>query len=92
VTFGSQHPDKPMWLPEWGVVEDPDQPGRKAQWITDAQELFKQPAYQRFIAVSYWNTLSHNYAGCDFRITTSTSALDAFKTMANDQFYLGAVT
>lgn len=92
MTFVADHPGIPLALAEFGSAEDPNEPGRKAQWIADAQQLFKQPAYQRFIAISYWNTLSHNYEGCDFRITTSTSALNAFKTMAGDPFYSGAVS
>lgn len=92
MTFVADHPGMPLVLAEFGSPEDPTQPGRKAQWIADAQQMFMQPAYQRFIAISYWNTLSHNYAGCDFRITSSTSALNAFKTMSSDPFYSGAVT
>jgi hypothetical protein len=92
MTFVAGHPGIPLVLAEFGSPEDPNQSGRKAQWISDAQQMFQQVAYQRFIAVSYWNTLSHNYAGCDFRITSSTSALNAFKTMANDPFYAGPVS
>jgi hypothetical protein len=90
--FVSLHPGIPLVLAEWGSAEDPNQPGRKAQWIADAQEMFKQPAYVRFIAISYWNTVSHNYQGCSFKIDTSASSLNAFKTMANDPFYSGVVT
>ena len=92
MTFVAGHPNIPLVLAEFGSPEDPNQSGRKAQWISDAQQMFKQVAYQRFIAVAYWNTLSHNYAGCDFRITSSTSALNAFKTMANDPFYAEPVS
>jgi hypothetical protein len=54
--------------------------------------MFKKPAYSRFVAISYWNSESHNYQNCDFKITSSASALRAFKAMANDPFYWGAVT
>ena len=77
---------------EWGSSEDPNNPGRNSQWIADAQTMFKQPAYSRFIAISYWNSTSHNYQNCDFKITSSASATNAFKTMANDPFYSGAIT
>jgi hypothetical protein len=92
MAFVADHPGIPLVLAEFGSPEDPNAPGRKAQWIADAQQMFKQPAYQRFIAISYWNTVSHNYDDCDFRITTSASAVNAFQTMASDPFYSGAVT
>ena len=88
----SRSPGPDLVLAEWGSPEDPAMPTGKAQWITDAQEMFKQPAYERFVGVSYWNQLSHNYEGCDFRVTSSTASLNAFKAMANDPFYAGTVT
>lgn len=91
MTFVATHPGPDLVVAEWGSAEDPSNPNRKAQWITDARGLFKQPAYERFVAISYWNNLSHNYAGCDFKVTTSTASLDAFKAMANDPFYSGTV-
>jgi beta-mannanase len=90
--YVAQHPGIPLAVAEWGSSEDPSQPGRKAQWITDAQQVFKQPAYERFVAISYWSAVSHEYAGCSMRIDTSTSALNAYKTMANDPFFSGVVT
>jgi hypothetical protein len=90
--FVAGHPDPDLVVAEWGSPEDPANPQRKAQWIADAQQMFKQSAYQRFVGISYWNQLSHNYQGCDFRITSSTASLNAFKAMANDPFYSGTVT
>ena len=90
--FAATHPGPALAVAEFGSPEDPANAQRKAQWINEARALFKQPAYSRFIAVSYWNELSHNYAGCDFRITSSTPALNAFAAMANDPFYSGNVT
>lgn len=90
--FVASHPGPELVLAEWGSSEDPSNANRKAQWINEAQALFKEPAYERFVAISYWNQLSHNYDGCDFRITTSPAALNAFRTMANDPFYAGTVT
>jgi hypothetical protein len=92
MTFVQTHPEPDLVVAEWGTPEDTKSPGRKAQWIADAQELFKQPGYERFIGVSYWNQLSHNFAGCDFRVASSATALAAFKAMANDPFYSGTVT
>lgn len=92
MAFVAGHPGPDLVLAEWGSPEDPANPQRKAQWITEAQDLFKQPAYARFVGISYWNQLSHNYQNCDFRVTSSTAALNAFKVMANDPFYTGVVT
>jgi hypothetical protein len=89
--FVAGHPDPNLVLAEWGSAEDPADGQRKAQWINDARALFKQPAYARFEAISYWNQLSHNYQNCDFRVTTSSAALSAFAAMANDPFYSGTV-
>jgi hypothetical protein len=90
MTFAAQHPAPQLIVAEFGSSEDPADPTRKAQWITDAEQLFKQPGYERFIAVSYWNHSSHNYANCDFSVTSSPGALNAYKGMANDPFYSGA--
>jgi len=78
-------------MAEFGSAEDPANPS-KANWIADAQQMFKQSGYERFEAASYWNATSHNYVNCDFKITSSTNALTAFKTMANDPFYSGQVS
>lgn len=87
--FVAAHPGPDLLVAEWGSPEDPADPQRKARWIAEAQQLFKEPGYQRFVGVAYWNQLSHNYAGCDFRITSSAASLAAFRTMAQDPFYAG---
>jgi hypothetical protein len=43
------------------------------------------------LGVEDWNQLSHNYENCDFRVTSSTASMNAFKAMANDPFYSGTV-
>jgi hypothetical protein len=90
--FVAAHPAPDLVLAEWGSPEDPSNANRKAQWINDARAMFKLPAYQRFVGVAYWNQLSHNYAGCDFRITSSSGSVSAFAAMANDPFYAGTVS
>jgi hypothetical protein len=87
MTFAAQHPGPDLAVAEFGTPEDPAQPLRKAQWIDQARELFQRPAYARIRVVSYWNQLSHNFDGCDFRVTTSTPARDAFRRMAQDPYY-----
>jgi hypothetical protein len=91
LTFGAQHPTKPMWLPEWGVVEDPAQAGRKAQWITDARALFKGLAYSQFVGIAYFNETRPGTA-CDWHVSTSTSAQNAYNGLAQDSFYSASAT
>jgi beta-mannanase len=91
MTFAGQHPGKPLVVAEFGSPENPADATAKANWITDAENLFKQPGYERFVAVSYWNSNSVGYANCSFKITTSTAALSAYQAMGADPFYSGTV-
>jgi len=93
MAFAANHPGIPLVVAEFGTSEDPALPNAKANWITAAGELFKQPGeYQRFEAIAYWNTTSHNYANCDFKVGSSTASLKAFKAVAADPFYSGKVS
>jgi hypothetical protein len=85
VAFGAAHPTKELWLAEFASVEDPATPGRKAQWISDAEALFKQPAYAGFKGVLYFDL---NKA-CDWRVETVPSTLAAFAAMGADPYYSG---
>lgn len=87
MAFVAEHPGPGLVVAEFGSPEDPDGPGRKAQWIDDAAALFQRPEYARIRMVAYWNQLSHNFAGCDFRVTSSPSALEAFRRMAAEPYY-----
>ena len=53
--FGQNHPTIPLMLPEFGTVEDPSMPGRKAQWFNDARALLKSPGWESFRAALYFN-------------------------------------
>jgi len=92
MSFAAQHPGPALVVAEFASAEDPADPTAKANWISDAQQLFKEPGYERFKAVSYWNTTSHNYVNCDFKVTTSTAALTAYQAMGEDPFYSGKVS
>jgi len=86
--FGRKHPGEEVWLAEWATVEDPARPGRKAQWIRDAQALFKRADYAQFHGVSYFD--SYKKASCPWPVETSASSLDAFADMGADPFYGGS--
>ncbi len=92
--FGMEHPTKGLMLWEFGSVEDPANPGRKAQWFRNAQALFKQPGYSQYKALITWE--GRLYSGssssnCGFDYASSPSARDAWIAMATDPFY-GAST
>lgn len=86
--FGAQHPTKGLWLPEFASAEDPAAPDRKAHWVAQARELFKQPAYSAFegILSFYRSTMRED---CDFRVDSSANALTGYRALAHDPFYLG---
>ena len=86
--FGLLHPDKPLWLAEFASVEDPAQPGRRAQWFADAQALFQQPGYEQYQGVVYFDLNKQ----CNWRVETPAGALAAFSAMGADPFYSGAVS
>ena len=88
--FGLEHPTEQMMIAELGSVEDPTDPTRKREWIADVQNLFKDPTYSQFSLVSYFN-LHHDEGviDCDWQISTSFAATDAFVALADDPFYGG---
>jgi hypothetical protein len=84
--FGLNHPAKEMWLAEYGSFEDPQNPGRKAQWINDARAAFKSDLYSQFRGILYFHA---NRPGtpCVWWIDSSPSALSAWAAMGQDVFY-----
>ncbi len=84
--WGLGHPTKQLMLMEWGSVEDPAQPGRKAQWIRNAEALFKTPAYSQFTALLYFTGRTPP-AACAWDFLTSASATASFKALADDPAY-----
>lgn len=89
--FGAQHPSEDLWLAEWGTWEDPQVANRKAGWIDQARELFKQPNYAQFKGISYFNAdaINPDFPNCLWYVSTSTSATASFRTMAQDPWYQG---
>jgi len=72
--------NKPIMVGEFGVQER--KPGDKAQWITEAQETIKTD-FPLMRAIVYFSS----NADYDWRLSTSDSALQAFKQMANDPYF-----
>jgi beta-mannanase len=81
------HPGKPLMLSEWGSVEDPNQPSRKAQWFEQASGDL-QSQFSAVRAVVYFDEQKFEQATVhDWRIDTSTVALHAFRTMAHEKWF-----
>ncbi len=83
--FGLLHPDKELWIAEYGSIQDSADPSRQAQWIADAQALFQQPGYESYRGVLYYDLKK----ACDWRVETSPDTLAAFSTMGADPYYTG---
>jgi hypothetical protein len=86
--FGLAHPGKDLWLPEYGSTEDPANHAHKAQWITDVENLFKQPGYQQFRGALYFDKLRAGTT-CEWYVDSTPASLTAYTAMAHDPFYAG---
>ena len=69
------------WLYQFASVEDPAMPGRRAQWITDAENLFTQTGYEQYQGVLYFDLVKQ----CDWRVETTPDALATFAAMGADE-------
>ena len=69
--FGQAH-GKPLVIAEWGSVEDPVDPSRKAAWLTDAMATWT--AWPEVTAVLYF----HEHGSCRWYVDSSPAALAAF--------------
>ena len=83
--FGAAHPDKGLFLTEFASHEDTSTPGRKASWINDVQQLFKQPGWEQFQGILYYHQ-SHKPT-CLFWLDSSTTSMAAITALANDPFF-----
>ena len=78
---------KPLMVAEYGVMEDPSVPGRKAAWYDDMRASVKTnfPLLQAVIA---WSTANPKEGRIhDWNVDSSPSALAAWSRMANDPYY-----
>ena len=84
-TWAEDHPGKELMITEWASHEDPAVAGRKANWITEARALFKEPGWERFTVMLYYHE-SHKPT-CPFWLDSSASSMNAWVAMANDPYY-----
>jgi hypothetical protein len=81
--YGVLH-GKPEMIAEWSSMEDPDNPGAKGQWITDAAATLK--TWPEVKAVSWYDAGPPTH-DCTWWIDTSQPSLDAFKAMGADPYF-----
>lgn len=72
---------KPLMVGEFGVLEG--SPGRKAAWYRQAASQL-QTMFPAIRAVVYFNS---DHEGFNWRVTTSPSALAAFRDFARDRYF-----
>lgn len=75
--FAAVH-DKLAVLPEWGSVEDPADPQRRARWLRDA--FAHLAAWPQLEAAVYFDTVGT----CDWRLGTSGAATAAYREGVRD--------
>jgi hypothetical protein len=85
--WGLGHPSVSLMLTEYGSVEDPADPGAKAQWITDAAKLLEQPGYEQFAGLFAWGALRTDATACPFGYDTSPQAQAAWVAVGQDPVY-----
>ena len=79
--------NKPIMIAEYGVLEDPSVPGRKAAWIADSQSVLKN-VYPLIQAVLYFDTVGNSGpAPIDWRVSSSQASYQAYRTMALDPYF-----
>lgn len=85
-TWAAQRP-RPLMAAEYGVMEDPRQPTRKAGWYDDMRAVVPRtfPLLQAVIAWSTTNTKEGNVY--NWNVDSSTTSLDAWRAMADDPYF-----
>lgn len=88
--FAAQYPDKPMVVAEFGSVEDPNDPSRKAEWITDIRVTLREPGWEQVAAVLTFNDQQPAPdSDCKWWVDTSPQSLAAYSALVNDELFGG---
>lgn len=83
--WAAHHP-RPMMIGEFGVMEDPQVPGRKAQWLTDARNALKSQ-FPKIKATVYFNGDGEEDRPYVWDISTSASSKTAWRAWAQDRYF-----
>lgn len=81
--WGSAH-GKPLVLAEYGSAADPNDPGRRAQWLRDTDATFQ--SWPNLRAVAYFDSIGT----CDWRLTPEEAASNAFREVSNGAYAHGS--
>jgi beta-glucanase (GH16 family) len=82
----STYPHKPFMVAETGSCE---QGGDKARWLRDMHRDVKA-SFPNVKAVVYFDEFHEQSINCDWRVTTSAGALDAYRAMGAEPYFGGA--
>jgi hypothetical protein len=77
---------KPFMLGEDGSVEDPRSPSRKGQWFRNARDQIKS-CCPNLRGINYFDVDLTRTEGFNWRLDTSSSALEGFRDLALDPFF-----
>ncbi len=83
--FWLGHTSEELWVTEYGTVEDPANPNRKAQWYAEARELFKTSRYAPYHGQLLFEGGSP--ATCHWRPDTSSAAASGWRSWGLDPYY-----
>jgi hypothetical protein len=84
------HPTRRIGVVEFETVEDPAVPGHKAQWIANAHAAVKTAPWAQVEVLSYFSSTATDGGGaCNWRLTTSTTALASARAWAQDTVFGG---
>jgi len=90
--FAAQHPGKQLVLGEFG--SDDGAPGQKAQWLADAQALFKTAPYKdSFAALLYFHDdgREEGVPACNWWLDSTNASEAAASQWFGDAFYAGSL-
>ncbi len=79
---------KPVLISEFAVIEDKNDPERKAKWIKQALQSIEKGLFKRIKGINYWNSpgwLENQKAS--FKIDTSAQALKAYRDGVASDFW-----
>ncbi len=77
---------RPLMVGEFGAMEDPSWPGRKAQWLADARAAVKS-AFPKIKAVVYFNGDGEEDRSYVWNVSSSSSARDTWRAWGLDSYY-----
>jgi len=85
-TWAAQRP-KPLMVAEYGVMEDPSQPNRKAGWYDDMRTAV-QTTFPLLQGVVAWSTLNIKDGNTyNWNVDSSSASFTAWRTMALDPYF-----